>query len=125
MYTIEEKAARYIAVKEINSLLCAHCLYFGRRQQDQELERLWCRNAENPSFSQNNGRFAGYEALRTYYAGSENRRKTKYDALLAKLEPEMADQPDDLRYGTHTLSLQTLSTPCIELAEDMATAKGL
>ena len=125
MYTIEEKAARYIAVKEINSLLCEHCLYFGRRQQDLELERLWCRQAPDPSFSQNNGRFAGYEALQRYYAGSENRRKARYDTILARQEPEMADQPDALRYGTNTLSLQTLSTPCIELAEDMETAKGL
>ena len=125
MYTIEEKAARYIAVKEINSLLCEHCLYFGRRQQDLELERLWCKQAPDPAFSQNNGRFVGYDSLKRYYAGAENRRKARYDTILAKQEPEMADQSDELRYGTNTLSLQTLSTPCIELAEDMQTAKGL
>jgi len=125
MYTIEEKAARYIAVKEINSVLCEHCLYFGRRQTDLELERLWCRKAPDPSFTQNNGSFVGYEALRKAYAGAENRRKARYDAFLAELEPEMADQPDELRYGTNTLSLQTLSSPCIEIAEDMETAKGL
>lgn len=125
MYTIEEKAARYIAVKEINSVLCEHCLYFGRRQQKEELERLWCKQAPDPSFTQNNGSFVGYDALEQYYAGAENRRKARYDAKLARLEPEMSDQPDSLRYGTNTLSLQTLSTPCIEIAEDMETAKGL
>lgn len=125
MYTIEEKATRYIAVKEINSLLCEHCLYFGRRQLDLELEQLWCKEAEAPSFSQNNGSFIGYEALHTFYAGAERRRKERYDAILAGLEPEFAGQDDELRYGTNTLSLQTLSTPCIELAEDMQTAKGL
>ena len=125
MYTIEEKAARYIAVKEINSVLCEHCLYFGRRQTDLELERLWCRNATDPSFTQNNGRFSGYEALKKYYAGTESRRKARYDEILTRLEPEMADQSDELRYGTNTLSLQTLSTPCIEIAEDFETAKGL
>jgi hypothetical protein len=45
MDTIEEKAARFIAVKEIGSVLCEHCLYFGRRQTDLELERIWCRRA--------------------------------------------------------------------------------
>ncbi len=125
MYTIEEKAARYIAVKEIGSVLCEHCLYFGRRQTELELERLWCKQAPDPSFSQNDGSFVGYEALKQYYAGTENRRKAKYDAILAGLEPEMAEQPDELRYGTNTLSLQTLSSPCIEIAEDFETAKGL
>lgn len=125
MYTIDEKAVRYVAVKEINSLLCEHCLYFGRRQQDLELERLWCREAENPYFSQNNGRFTGYEALKNIYGSSEQRRKDRYDQLLAQLEPEFVGQPDELRYGTNTISLQTLSTPCIEIAEDMQTAKGL
>ena len=125
MYTIDEKAARYIAVKEINSVLCEHCLYFGRRQEALELERLWVKRAENPSFTQNNGRFAGYDILGTMYAGAEARRKARYDQLLEQLEPEMAGQPDELRYGTNTLSLQTLSTPLIEIAEDMQTAKGL
>lgn len=125
MYTIEEKAARYIAVKEINSLLCEHCLYFGRRQTDLELERIWCKQAPNPSFSQNNGIFTGYEALYKYYAGTEVRRKVRYDRIMAELEPEMAEQTDELRYGTNTLSLQTLSSPCIELAGDFKTAKGL
>lgn len=125
MYTIEEKAARYIAVKEINSLLCEHCLYFGRRQQDLELERLWCKDAPDPIFAQNNGSFVGYDALKTFYADSEARRKVRYDTILDTLEPEFADQDDELRYGTNTISLQTLSTPLIEIAEDMQTAKGL
>lgn len=125
MYSIEEKSARYIAVKEINSLLCEHCLYFGRRQLDLELERLWCKEAASPSFSQNNGSFVGYEALQRLYAGAEQRRKARYDKLLDSLEPEFSGQEDELRYGTNTLSLQTLSTPCIELAEDFQSAKGL
>jgi hypothetical protein len=125
VYTIEEKAARYIAVKEINSLLCEHCLYFGRRQQDLELERLWCKDAKDPYFAQNNGRFVGYEALKNIYGPAETQRKARYDQLLAQLEPEFVGQPDELRYGTNTISLQTLSTPCIEIAEDMQTAKGL
>lgn len=125
MYTIEEKAARYLAVKEINSVLCEHCLYFGRRQQDLELERLWCKESESPSFAQNNGRFVGYETLKKTYGSSEANRKTRYDALLEQLEPEFSGQSDTLRYGTNTLSLQTLSTPCIEIAEDMQTAKGI
>ncbi len=125
MYTIEEKAARYLAVKEINSLLCEHCLYFGRRQQALELERLWCKEAKDPSFTQNNGRFVGYEVLKETYGTSEAKRKARYDRLLEKLEPEFAGQSDALRYGTNTISLQTLSTPCIEIAGDMQTAKGL
>lgn len=125
MYTIEEKAARYIAVKEINSLLCEHCLYFGRRQQDLELERIWCKDAPDPYFAQNNGRFVGYDALKNIYGTSEQRRKARYDKLLEQLEPEFVGQEDELRYGTNTISLQTLSTPCIEIAEDVRTAKGL
>ena len=125
MYTIEEKAARYIAVKEINSLLCEHCLYFGRRQGDLEVERLWCKQAPEPHFAQNNGIFRGYEVLRTVYANAEKKRKERYDTLLTELEPEFAGQNDELRYGTNTISLQTLSTPVIEIAEDMQTAKGL
>lgn len=125
MYTIEEKAARYLAVKEINSLLCEHCLYFGRRQQALELEQLWCNEAKDPSFTQNNGRFVGYEVLKETYGTSETKRKARYDRLLEKLEPEFAGQNDELRYGTNTISLQTLSTPCIEIAGDMQTAKGL
>ena len=122
--TVEEKAKRLIQVKEINSLLCEHCLYFGRRQTEEELDRLWVRHAPDPSFSQNNGSFVGYDALRTYYAGAETRRKSRYDAILAQTEPEFAEQGDELRYGTLTLSLQTLSTPYIEFAEDWQTAKG-
>ena len=125
MYTVEEKAIRFIQIKEINSVLCEHCLYFGRRQQKEELERLWVKQTPDPSFSQNNGSFVGYDALNTYYADSELRRKARYDKILAETEPEFAEQPDDLRYGTLTLSLQTLSTPCIEIAEDGQTAKGL
>ena len=105
MYTIEEKAARYIAVKEINSVLCEHCLYFGRRQTDLELERLWCRNAPEPSFTQNNGRFSGYEALKKHYAGTENRRKARYDEILARLEPEMAEDFETAK-GLWTISAQ-------------------
>lgn len=125
MYTIAEKAARYVAVKEINSLLCEHCLYFGRRQQDLELERLWCKEAANPSFTQNNGSFVGYEILKETYGTAEANRKARYDKLLEHLEPEFVGQDDELRYGTNTISLQTLSSPCIEIAEDMRTAKGL
>ncbi len=125
MYTAYEKAARFIKVKEINSTLCEHCLYFGRRQQQEELDQLWCKHAPNPSFTQNNGRFVGYETLRSLYGNAEKRRKERYDAILAETEPEFAGQSDDLRYGTLTLSLQTLSTPCIEIAEDGQTAKGL
>lgn len=125
MYTTQQKAERFIDIKAINSLLCAHCLYFGRRQGTEELEELWCKEAPNPSFSQNNGSFVGYEALKTIYAPAEQKRKEKYDAMLAALEPEFADQDDTLRYGTNVLSLQTLSTPCIELSEDGTSAKGL
>lgn len=122
--TTEEKAKRVLQIKEINSLLTEHCLYFGRRQTREELERLWCKKAPDPSFTQNNGRFVGYEALQTFYAGAEERRKARYDGILEKTEPEFAGQSDDLRYGTLTLSLQTLSSPCVEIAEDGQSAKG-
>ena len=122
--TAEEKAKRLLQVKEINSVLTEHCLYFGRRQTREELARLWVQQAPEPSFSQNNGSFVGYEALDRFYADCELRRKARYDAILAETEPEFAEQPDDLRYGTLTLSLQTLSTPCVELDEDGQTAHG-
>mgnify|MGYP002627397649 CR=1 FL=1 len=124
-YTTEQLADRYLAVKEINSVACEHCLYFGRRQQDLELERLWCKKAPEPRFSQNNGSFTGYAALAEHYAHSEEERKARYDRLLEKLEPEFVGQSDEVRYGTMTLSLQTLSTPLVELAGDGRTAKGL
>lgn len=124
-HTVEQMADRYLAIKEINSVACEHCLYFGRRQQDLELERLWCKQAPDPRFSQNNGSFTGYEALWANYAYSEKNRKARYDALLEKLEPEFAGKSDEARYGTMSMSLQTLSTPCIEIAEDFQTAKGL
>ena len=122
--TTLEKANRVLQVKQINSLLTEHCLYFGRRQTKEELERLWVKQAPDPSFTQNNGSFVGYEALQTYYADAELRRKARYDRILDQTEPEFREQGDDLRYGTLTLSLQTLSTPCIEIAEDGLTAKG-
>ncbi len=124
-YTAEQLIDRYETVKELNSIACEHCLYFGRRQQDLELERLWCKSAPDPHFAQNNGFFEGYEALDSLYAHAEAQRKADYDERLKVLEPEFADCADDLRYGTLTMSLQPLSTPCIEIAEDYRTAKGL
>lgn len=116
---------RFCAVKELEAVIGMRTFYVGRRQQAEEVETLWCKNEPDVRFSQENGSFSGLELLKSTYGVDENRKRDAFDERLAQVEPENAGQPDTVRYGTEVLNYQTFSTPCIELAGDGLTAKGL
>lgn len=121
---IEELADRYIAVKEIEKIMSKHTFLHLQLKNREEMETLWCKKTPEPTLTTNHGTYRGYDEIFAWYVEEfEKRAFTNDCAMQANHEALRQFNVDEL-HGVGTFLVDTFTTPIVELAEDMATAKG-
>lgn len=127
--SLEQKVQRALDYQEIQNVMAWHAHYHSvgsPKLQTEEIERIWVRKTPGASFTQDregSGVRAGIENVRKFYA--EDRKVAMQEALerLRKWYPDVENKEEN--YGMGTLVFHTLTTPCIEVAGDGKTAKGV
>ena len=123
--TPEEQVTRWEHLRAIENIM-GKITYYGIYCWDQKIyEDFWCKKAENPCLGFNNGWYQGYEAIEGYYDARMARMMARTEAVKAANPEEFADKTPEEIFGVGSLDVSNMTTPIIELAEDMQTAKGL
>lgn len=121
---IAKLADRYVAVKEIEKIMSKHTFLHLQLKNKEEMEALWCKETASPTLTTNHGTYSGYDEIFTWYVEDFEKRAFSNDcAMQANHEVLQQFNVEDL-HGVGTFLVDTFTTPIIELAEDMATAKG-
>ena len=123
--TPEEQVTRWEHLRAIENIM-GKITYYGIYCWDQKIyEELWCKKAENPCLGFNNGWYQGYEAIRGYYDALRDLMEKRTELVKAANPEEFGDKTVDEIFGVGSLDVNNMTTPIIELADDMQTAKGL
>ena len=123
--TPEEQVTRWEHLRAIENIM-GKITYYGIYCWDQKIyEELWCKKAENPCLGFNNGWYQGYEAIRGYYDARRDLMEKRTELVKAANPEEFGDKTVDEIFGVGSLDVNNMTTPIIELADDMQTAKGL
>ncbi len=119
----EELLERWEAIHEIENLM-------GRRSfkvmtiQDQDVfETMWSKN--DPCLGFNHGYYKGYEAVAGYFRGLRELQLLRAKAAMELHPEELAGKTAEELFGVGAFHANNLTTPVIELAGDMKTAKGI
>ncbi len=122
--TIEEMASRYVAVKEVEKIMGKHTFLHLQLKNREEVEALWCKKAPEPTLTTNHGTYHGYEEIFAWYVEEFEMAAFANDAAMRD-HYELLQQFDVSEiHGVGTFLVDTFTTPIIEIAEDMQTAKG-
>lgn len=123
--TPEEQVTRWEHIRAIENLM-GKTTYYGIYRWDMKIwEELWCKKAPDPTMGFNNGYYKGYEAIENYFKTYHELYQLKTKLVKAANPEEFADKTEEEIYGVGSLDVNNLTTPIIELADDMQTAKGL
>lgn len=124
-FTAEALVSQWEDARAIENLMGRRSFQGMLQGDDFVWEHFWCKNASEPCLGFNNGYYKGYQAISGYFSALRQLNTLKA-SLIAKAFPEKlgAKAPDEI-YGAGSLSVDSLSTPVIELAADGQTAKGL
>jgi hypothetical protein len=122
-FTLEQRIQRMEDIQVIHNVMSVHAYLHGELRNGEELELIWCKKAPDPSFTQNQGKYVGYDSIRYYYGEICERMKKANLQNLRKVFPHVEDVPENL--GAGTMIMHTLTTPKIEVAGDGQTAKGV
>lgn len=122
-YTTEQLLERWEAVHEIENLMGRRAFLLMLVRDQRVFEELWSKNA--PCLGVNAGYYQGQDAIAGYLAYLSDLQLARAEAAIAA-HPEALDGklPEDA-LGAGALHPNNLTTPVIELAGDMQTAKGL
>jgi hypothetical protein len=108
-------------VQELANLMGRRAFYHSAGHN--EMEFALYANRPDISWGQNQGFRIGPDAIKGDYVDDNNRNRAAELARLAKLNPELKNDPANL--GAGIFVIHTLSTPIIEIAGDDQTAKGV
>jgi hypothetical protein len=125
---VEESLKKYIQraldYQEIQNVMSLHEYYHSVDMHKEEFEQLFAQKTPGVSFeSQLLGRFEGTEAVRKAYVDGLERLKEIHFKEMRETFPDIKFDKENKHAGF--LSIHTLTTPIIEVAEDGKTAKGL
>jgi hypothetical protein len=113
-----EMAERALAIHEIQYVMGLHQLYGAPGgDHDKEIELIWAHKTPDVSFASNRGVYRGdIDVIYSYY-GSGSRKAGKKE--------EKSDAPQMMMGGgPGVTSVRLLTTPIIQIAGDMKTAKA-
>ncbi len=123
--TPEEQVTRWEHLRAIENIM-GKITYYGIYCWDQKIyEELWCKKADNPCLGFNNGWYQGYKAIHDYYDARRDLMKKRTELVKAANPKEFGDKTVEEIFGVGSLDVNNMTTPIIELADDMQTAKGL
>lgn len=121
---IEALADRYVAIKEIEKIMSKHTFLHLQLKNRVEWETLWCKETPEPTLTTNHGTYRGYDEIFAWYVADFEKRAFANDQTMQNHYDILQKfQLDDI-HGVGTFLVDTFTTPIIELAEDMETAKG-
>lgn len=120
---IDALAQRYLAVKEIEKIMGMHTFLHLQLKNRAELEQHWsCR--EDISLTTNHGTYAGREAVWAWYVEEFEQRSLAGDLAMQVKHQPLQGYPAEEFHGVGTFLVDTFTTPIVEVAGDMETAKG-
>ena len=123
--TPEEQVTRWEHTRAIENLV-GKMTYYGIHCWDEKIwEEMWAKKAEDITLGFNNGYYKGAEAIRGYYQASAELMKLRTEVVKAANPDKFADKTVEEIFGAGSLDVNNFTTPIVELAEDMKTAKGL
>ena len=118
-FTDEELTYRLWDKEEIKNTMSRHSYYLANDDRERELCELWVAKPKHQAdaiLGYNNGYYKGIDSIRKHYV--DDAKALRLEALKPYLE---AGQ--DVPAGQGFMSMHTVNTPLIELAEDGRTAK--
>lgn len=123
--TPEQQVTRWEHIREIENIMGKHTYYWIYCWSDKEWEDLWCKKAPDPCMGFNNGYYKGYEAISGYYKACRDLMELRTKLVKEANPEEFGDKTTEEIFGVGSLDVDNMTTPIIELADDMKTAKGL
>lgn len=118
-----EKLQRALDYMEIQNVMAKHVYYFNAQKQWEELDAIWAKSVPDIAYGHNDGFKVGREAVREYYGGMNERQRKKKFEIMSRLYPDIKNIKEN--EGIGDLVMMPVSTPCIEIAADGKTAKGV
>lgn len=113
----EEMGERALAVQEIQNAMGLHQLYGAPGgDHDKELDLVWAQKTPDVSFASNSGVYRGdIDIIYSYYGSGSRKNKSKKDT---------GGAPKMMSGGAGSAAYRLLTTPIIEVAGDLKTAKA-
>lgn len=121
--SLEQKVQRALDYLEIQNVMAKHVFYYSAQRQQDELDNIWAKKVPDIAYGHNDGCHVGRESVTRYYAEASKRMRQKKLEFMSQLYPDIENMPDNEGVGDYVV--HTLTTPCIEVAADGQTAKGL
>lgn len=123
--TPEEQVTRWEHLREIENIM-GKVTYYGIHCWSGKIwEELWCKQAEEPTLGFNHGYYKGYDAIAGYYKACRELAEIRTRVVQSANPEEFAGKTTEEIFGVGSLDVNNMTTPIIELSEDMQTAKGL
>lgn len=120
--SLEEKIQLSLDYMEIQNVIAKHVYYFNAQKQWEELDDIWAK-APDIAYGHNGGFKVGQESVRNYYGGMNERQRKKKLEIMSRLYPDVENVEE--YEGIGDLVMMPVQTPCIEVAGDGKTAKGV
>lgn len=121
----EEQVTRWEHIRAIENLVGRLTYYGIYRWEDKIWDEMWTKTAPEPTLGFNNGYYKGAEAIQGYYKAFAELTKLKTKVVKEANPEEFADKTVEEIFGVGSLDVNNFTTPIVELADDMQTAKGL
>ena len=122
-YTTEQLLERWENVHEIENLMGRRSFFLLWIQDQKVFEEMWTKN--EPTLGFNSGYYVGYESVAAYFKALRDLYIHRAEFAKATHRDELGDKAAEDLIGVGALHPNNLTTPLIELAEDMQTAKGM
>ncbi len=121
----EEQVTRWEHIRAIENLV-GKMTYYGIHCWDDKIwDEMWAKKAEDITLGFNNGYYKGAEAIEGYYKATMDLLKLRTEVVKAANPDKFEGKTVEEIFGAGSLDVNNFTTPIVELAEDMQTAKGL
>ena len=124
-WTPEQLAERVEDLRAIKNVMGAQTFLICYKRWSDMWENLWCKMAPEPSLALNEGKYVGYEAVKSYLVDYQEALVKKADEVMRAKYPELADKTKEETWGVGSNSVMNNDTCILELADDGQTAKGI
>ena len=120
--SLEEKVQRALDYQEIQNVMSKHCYYHSAGMHREELENIWAQKTPGVRWTNPAGVWEE-ETIKKFYVDEQDRQNREGLEKLKKVYPDVEVTPEN--YGMGVLNTHPAATPCIEVAGDGKTAKGV
>ena len=124
-WTPEQMADRVEDYRAIQNVMGKQTFLMCYKRWSEIWETLWCKKAPDPSLALNEGKYVGYDAVKSYLVDYQNALVEKADQVMREKYPQLADKTKEETWGVGSNSVLNNDTSILEIAEDGLTAKGI